>query len=394
MNILIIGQLPKEAGGDFTTGVGKVIYELMQYDEDICIHIYAMNAKHSNAIVNNHGSVFYYGYTNVMHLIIRDFLLHPIRTCAEWKHFLKKNHRNPIKDHFHKCIIERLIKETNPNLIHVHSVKMLASTHFANHYNIPIVQTFHGVFYKGDPKDIKGHDLYFGNVPFINYATVLTEEMKMEAISVGVDRNLIEIIPNGVNTRKFFYSSEQRKNIRLQYNTPDNCPVFLTVGSVQYRKGQLEFLNILYSLHIDFRYWIIGTGPDEEKVMQYARKMNIEDKIKMIGYVDNDELFKYYSAADIYAHASHAEGQALSEIEAYTTGLRTIVNKEIAGTINSGINNNSKYFILDFSYPDLPKLKEWIKTENENRLSDSSYDWQVILHKYISFYKKILLNTK
>lgn len=51
MRILIIGQLPKEIGGNYTTGAANVVYELSKQREDgVLYYTYGTNITDSAAI--------------------------------------------------------------------------------------------------------------------------------------------------------------------------------------------------------------------------------------------------------------------------------------------------------------------------------------------------------
>ena len=49
-----------------------------------------------------------------------------------------------------------------------------------------------------------------------------------------------------------------------------NCVVFITVASVQKRKGQFNFVKLLEHLNIPYQYWIVGRGEDEDIIKQYV----------------------------------------------------------------------------------------------------------------------------
>ena len=170
----------------------------------------------------------------------------------------------------------------------------------------------------------------------------------------------------------------------------DTTFVFITVASVQKRKGQFAFIDILNQLNIDYQYWIIGTGTDIPKIEEYCQKHQITDRIKLLGYCHSDELYKYYSAADIYAHTSTKEGQALSELEASATGLRVIVNEKIKGTIANDISSK-KYYILNFENLNKDELLDWIMNyQKNNRISEKKFDWSIIARMYADIYNKLI----
>ena len=61
MKVLLIGQLPKEIGGNYTTGAANVVYELSKQREDgVLYYIYGTNITDSAAIKAKFVSVSVY----------------------------------------------------------------------------------------------------------------------------------------------------------------------------------------------------------------------------------------------------------------------------------------------------------------------------------------------
>lgn len=180
--------------------------------------------------------------------------------------------------------------------------------------------------------------------------------------------------------------------MRKRLDVKENTIVFITVASLQRRKGQLDFIKILENIDFNYQYWLLGEGPDRILIETYIKKRDLSSKVKCFGSINSDELFKFYSAADIYAHPSSMEGQALSEMEAYSTGIRTIVNKKIKNTVSTDIENMNMYYILDMDHLDLENLIRWIQIGNPNRMSRKDVDWKFVTDKYAAFYNKVLNN--
>lgn len=394
IKVLSIGQLPIEQGGSYTTGVTNVVYELSKQRIDgIESYLYSTNITEVNAQKLCSYPLQYMGYKINVLGMLWCVLRNPIRTLKEWHHYRTLDHRNPLRFELYKYNFKRAIKNVNPDIIHMHA-EGLSPLYYANRgTGIPIIQTYHGVFYRGDPNDIVMRDRHLGCIDYIDYATGLTSETHDEITKIlgFTDESRIFIIPNGIDTSKVYYSEKYRNRIREEFNVQSGQTVFVTMASVQVRKGQLAFIKILESLSIDFQYWIIGKGEQFDEIAQYIENKGLGDRVKMLGYRDNDKLYQYYSAADIYAHASTMEGQALSEIEAYTTGLRTVVNKLIEGTVVGDINDKNHYFVLDFEKPDEVNLKEWINTPSEQeRKTNPEFEWSEIARRYGEVYKTIM----
>lgn len=392
MKILLIGQLPKEIGGNYTTGAANVVYELSKQKEgDVEYYTYGTNitteaADKASAYTNQ-----YIGYKMKPLRMLASAIIHPITTAKHLKHYRHVDHQNIFRYFFYEDNIREAIRKVQPDLIHVNSIKNVSPVRFANgNRNIPMLLTCHGIFYRGDAKDTDTRDCYQGNIPLADAYSGLTQESLDEYEKMlGVNRERVAVIPNGVDCKKFFFSPVERGNIRKEYGVADECKVFVTVASVQERKGQLAFVKVLERLNIDYQYWIIGKGPDEVAIEAYIKEHHIEDKVKLLGYRTADQLFKYYSAADVYAHPSWKEGQALSELEANATGLRTIVNKAIVGTIASDTTSDD-YYVLDFASINTEDIERWICSNLKDRQSRTNFDWSVIARQYAGLYKQII----
>lgn len=393
----MIGQLPIEAGGNYTTGAANVVYELSKTKVDgIALFTFGTNISNKNALKISSYPNQYLGYGYNIVSFLKNAIFHPILTVKQLQHFKKVDHESPLRYYYYLCNISRAITKVHPDVIHVHSIANLSATKFAlGEQKIPILLTCHGIFYRGNSADKSRRDKWLGNIGFADAYTGLTQESKQEYEQyLGIDSTHVTVVPNGVNCSKFYYSLEARKTIRESMNLKDDCIVFITVASVQQRKGQYQFVKLLKKLKHPYQYWIIGKGEDESLIKHYISENGMEDNVKLFGFKEPKQLYQYYSAADIYAHVSEKEGQALSELEANATGLRTIVNKKIIGTIANDETSPS-YFVLDFDHIDSKELIQWITNGICNqRNSNHSYSWSVIAEKYAQLYRRFYKNYK
>ena len=87
------------------------------------------------------------------------------------------------------------------------------------------------------------------------------------------------------------------------------------------RKGQLSFLKILDKSGLNYQYWLLGKGPDWDVICQYIEEKHLQNRVKMFGQIQAEDIAKYLSGADIYSHSSITEAQSLAEIEAFSKEL-------------------------------------------------------------------------
>lgn len=392
MKVLLIGQLPKEIGGNYTTGVANVVYELSHHPvEGMTYFTYGTNITDKAAKAHSSFENQYLGYRIRPFHILGNILLHPLARIKEWRHYKKVYCDSPLRFEIYRDNFERLINQLKPDVINVQgstSISPLSSANKKNH--IPVVQTFHGV---SDSDDVEARRIRPQNIDEAknaDYVTVLTQSIKEFATgTLGIQEDKVKVIANGCDTHKFYFSQEERNRLRREMGVTDTTTVFVTASSVIRRKGQLDFIKVVEQLDMDCQYWIIGKGPDYENCVAYCEEHQLNDKVKFLGYVANQELYKYYSAADVFVHASYREAQALCEIEAYACGMKIILNTEVKHTVATNITNEDIYYIINFEHLDLPTLASWSVVKN-NRESRRDRDWTNVVAEYKSFFNDIV----
>ncbi len=101
-----------------------------------------------------------------------------------------------------------------------------------------------------------------------------------------------EILLNGV-----------KKNKENIIKKPNNKITFLFVGKLIEEKGILELVDTVYELkkaQSDFVLNIVGKGHLEKQIRTILINKKMNDHIKLIGSVNQEEIHKYYAEADVY----------------------------------------------------------------------------------------------
>ena len=398
IKVLSIGQLPQELGGSYTTGVTRVVHELSkQKIEGVEQYLYATNVKYEAALTICSYPNQYMGYKLLPFHVIVNILKHPINTLKEWKHYWYVCHVNPLRFEIYKANYERIIRLVKPDIIHIHGLGISPLYFLNKKYRLPIVRTSHAVPLKREYGE-KYHtavDAALGTRYFADYDTALNVDNKNKLIELGVDSSKITIISNGIDTNKFSFSIDDRETMRRENGASDSTLVFMTSGLLIDRKGQLSFLKILHRSGLNFQYWILGKGPDWDEIQSYIVENKLQNRVKMFGQVRAEFIPKYLSGADFYSHSSTTEAQSLAEIEAYSTGLRIVVNSKIAETvIGDAYNETYNYYIMNFANPDYENFHNWINNGVQERKSRNHFDWSKVAAKYGDLYFSIIQQLK
>lgn len=292
IKILSIGQLPLEVGGSYTSGIARVVYELSKQEcSGVKSYLYATNISENKAFGLCAYPNQYIGYVIKPLEMFGEILRHPFRTIKQWSFYKNKSYENPIRSEFIRYNIKRAIDIVQPDLIHMHSGG-IDSLYFANETKVPVILTLHGMMWDGDEQDFKTKNRYQNNLPLVDYYTGLNKEVRRKMGRFELPDEKITIIPNGIDSSKFYFSLEKRHEFRNKYSVDEDCLVFITVGFVIDRKGQYDTLKILESLGIKYQYWIMGKGPDCETIQQYISDNHLEEKVRLFGYINDKDLYQ------------------------------------------------------------------------------------------------------
>lgn len=393
--ILIIGQLPKEYGGSYTTGVANVIVSLLPHISDQKFYKYLWA---SNLPISKNRDIFntkIYGLNKfkVLYEIIKYFLKYPKRIFLFKKYILYGI--DPLRNLIYEVSINQLIEKIDPDLIHVHNIGFLPSTFFANGNSKNILLTFHGIFCN-DKNSIEQHHkngvdlkkLFHNAAKIPDNFTVLTKDMKNEALTLfKLSPKSVNIIPNGVN-QNFYYSNKERELLRKELNI-DGEEVFISVGSLTKRKNHIGAIKFLRNNFDNFKYIIVGMDGDNEDLI--LKQIKNDSRILLLPYITNTDLFKYYSASDYFIMPSTQEGQALVCLEALSCGLQILINQKIIGSL--GVEDSFLPYYKEFDLKQKNfKLPLRLNENEKDKLADLSLKklgWDSVANKYSNIYDEI-----
>lgn len=129
-------------------------------------------------------------------------------------------------------------------------------------------------------------------------------EVKLE---IGIE-NPIRVIENN--------ASDQNKNIKILY-----------VGRFLYWKGMdygLRAFAQLVEKHPHSELTMVGKGPDEDNWKKLAAKLEINNNIKWVQWVDQKELSRYYQDSDIFLFPSLHDSSGNVVLESISHGLPVV----------------------------------------------------------------------
>jgi glycosyltransferase involved in cell wall biosynthesis len=120
-----------------------------------------------------------------------------------------------------------------------------------------------------------------------------------------------------------------------RYNINDRKVVFLLsrISKNDRYKGYLNVIEAISKIKSDIPniLFIIGGKTEETELTVIKRKLvklNLEDYVKIIGYVEENEVIDHYLIANVFAMPSKKEGFGIGFIEAAAAGISVIAGNE------------------------------------------------------------------
>lgn len=181
-----------------------------------------------------------------------------------------------------------------------------------------------------------------------------------------------KVIPNYIDTTEIKNKLKEEADINLDNNKIN----IVTVGRLCHQKGidiMLDNISLLKQYRNDFHLYIIGDGPDKEKLLEQAKNLNLEDYITFLGNQSNP--FKYMKKMDLFYLQSRYEGQGMVILEALSVGLDILIPKHLEKYCPDVIGVDSPLeYLKEYKnkktnkFNDLQKYNNLIKEEWTNLL--------------------------
>lgn len=154
----------------------------------------------------------------------------------------------------------------------------------------------------------------------------------------------VKIIPNTIDTEKFKYSSEIRKQMRNELALGDGY-VLGYAGRLDAVKNVVFLADVLREMvqsKPNTYLLILGDGPEREKVTKRLNEFGLENHVCLPGRVGN--VNDYLQAMDAFLLPSEYEAFPICLLEAHCAGLKCFVSDRVTKEID--ITGETEYLPL------------------------------------------------
>jgi glycosyltransferase involved in cell wall biosynthesis len=211
----------------------------------------------------------------------------------------------------------KLIAQLKPEIVNTHSsddswmagfvARMLAVS--------LIIRTRHVSTPIGSPFSYKA---------FPHLILTTSQAIRESLIACGIREEKVVAVPTGIDSNRFRFSSSWRKEIRENHGFSDEDILVGNICVLRSWKGLDFFIDTAAQTPPQFKFILVGDGPQRQRLQDKAKGMGLEDRVIFPGH--QEEIEKYFSALDLYFFTSYAnEGVPQSLLQAQSVGLPMVV---------------------------------------------------------------------
>ncbi len=220
-------------------------------------------------------------------------------------------------------------------------------------------------------------------------------------MSLGVAKERIEVISNGVDTQRF--------RPTVNHRSGGEQKKLLTVARLDLHKGHdrvLEALSILKKQSLTPNYTIVGQGSEEMRLRKMVQDLGLENQVIFAGFISEYQLPTMYTSCDIYVMASReipgrldlVEGFGISFLEAGASGLPVVAGD--SGGVSDAVQHGKTGLLVNPDNPkDIASAIKLLQTDDSlarrygnegRRWTETQMSWEQVARRLVSAMQRMM----
>ncbi len=305
---------------------------------------------------------------------------------------------------------DALIERSGPfDLIHNHDwLTSFAARALKHRHKLPLVGTIHATergrgrgYLQGD-QALRINDAEWCLTYDAWRVICCTHYMAAELVSYfATPKGKIDVIPNGVDPTPFQgLAKAELGDFRARYATPEER-IVLYVGRVVAEKGVEVLVRAVPAVLAQVpqaRFVIAGAGPELGKLHQLVGQMGIADKVRLPGFISNEERNRLYKVADCAVFPSLYEPFGIVALEAMAAKTPVVVSE--VGGLREVVRHAETGITI---FPNSPESCAWgiihtlqnpvwarQRAENAYREVLTIYNWGTIATQTLAVFRRVV----
>lgn len=226
--------------------------------------------------------------------------------------------------------VKKIIREINPDVVNAHYLTSYGLIGALSGFKPLIVSTWGSDILVTPYRNVVYKMLTKYVIKKCNLLTSDSEFMTRKIIELGGSEDKVITVPMGIEPQVFNSSERNRK---------DKITSFLSMRTLCENSNIDVIIKAFYKLSNEFNdieLTIVNDGELREELKNMIDKLNLNDKVKILGAVSRERVVSLLKEKDIYVSIPTSDSTSVTLLEAMASGIFPVVS-------------------------DLPANREWIK---------------------------------
>ncbi len=217
------------------------------------------------------------------------------------------------------------------------------------------------------------------------YVTV-SEVTKRELAGLGIEGSRITVVPNGLDAPPRGRAEREAE------------PTLVAVSRLVPHKRIEHAIDVVAKLA---RRWptlqleVVGQGPWEEVLRNHARERGVEDRVRLHGWLDEDEKHEVLERSWLHLCPSVKEGWGIVIMEAASHGVPSVAYRAAGGVSESIVEGQTGLLANDFD--DFTAQVDDLLTDRKRRVAmgragvewANRFDWEHSISRFESLVRDV-----
>lgn len=188
-------------------------------------------------------------------------------------------------------------------------------------------------------------------LPFFHRITAHCEETQRKTVAMGYRPDDVRLLVCGFEARPVTTPEDERRAGRAGLGAAEEDTVLINVARFYPEKAHevlLEGFRQMLEKEPRLQLWLLGVGPEEERIRTLVSGLGLTDRVKFLGF--RSDLERVLSLADIMVHPSHMEGVPLAILSGLAAGMPVVATA--VGGLPEVVRNGHSGILLPPGEPD------------------------------------------
>ena len=170
-----------------------------------------------------------------------------------------------------------------------------------------------------------------------DFVTTLKPSSLERLLQYGVEREKSGLLFTAVATPG---STPSQDDARKSLGLPLEAPIVLCTSRFTVPNGGqgktkmiLDLLSVVPSLPRDVFIVVVGDGPGRSMIEAEIRRLELGERVRLVGAVAHDDVGLFFAACDVYAQPHPLDGPWLSVLEAQAHGRPVVTMRTRSGAL-------------------------------------------------------------